>query len=170
MSQKAITVYTPSSAAPHIYAEDDAQIYRALFGGASGITEADELLACTIRDNNTVRLASGVYSNQGFMVCVPHGSYEDLSVESGTQNMYRKDIVVADFTRGGGDTADTHVFRVIKGTPASSAAAAAVPEVSQDDLRSGGNRRQEILYQINIDGLSIGSIERVSNYIGNVYQ
>lgn len=64
MSQKAITIYTPASADPHIYAEDDAQIFRALFGGASGITEADDSLACSIINNNTVRLAPGVYSNQ----------------------------------------------------------------------------------------------------------
>ena len=37
MGQKAITIYTPDSATPHIYAEDDAQIHRALIG-SSGIT------------------------------------------------------------------------------------------------------------------------------------
>ena len=57
MAQKAITIYTPPDAAPHIYAEDDAQLYRAIFG-RSGITEGDEMLACSLVDNNTVRLAS----------------------------------------------------------------------------------------------------------------
>lgn len=170
MSQKAITIYTPASADPHIYAEDDAQIFRALFGGSSGITEADDALACSIINNNTVRLAPGVYSNQGFMVCVPGGSYEDLTIESGMQGMYRKDLIIADFQRGGGDTADTHVFTVVKGTAAASEATAAVPTLTQDDLRTGGNHRQEALYQINIDGLVISSIERVADYIGAVYQ
>ena len=110
MAQKAITIYTPPDAAPHIYAEDDAQLYRAIFG-RSGITEGDEMLACSLVDNNTVRLASGTFVNQGYIVCVPGGSYEDLTVESGTQNMYRKDLLVAEFARGGGSAADTHVFR-----------------------------------------------------------
>lgn len=64
MAQKAITIYTPPDAAPHIYAEDDAQLYRAIFG-RSGITEGDEMLACSLVDNNTVRLASGTFVNQG---------------------------------------------------------------------------------------------------------
>ena len=62
------------------------------------------MLACSLVDNNTVRLASGTFVNQGYIVCVPGGSYEDLTVESGTQNMYRKDLLVAEFARGGGST------------------------------------------------------------------
>lgn len=168
MAQKAITVYTPTTAAPHIYAEDDAQVYRAIFG-KSGITEGDEMLACSIADNNTVRLASGTFVNQGYLVCVPGGSYENLSVESGTQNLFRKDLVVADFTRGGGENADTHVFKVLKGTAAASQSAAALPTLTQENLGSGGSRRQEAIFQININGLSIASIERVAPYVGSFY-
>lgn len=168
MAQKAITIYTPSSAAPHIYAEDDAQVYRAIFG-KSGITEGDEMLACSLIDNNTVRLASGTFVNQGYLICVPGGSYEDLKVDSGTQNLFRKDLVIAEFVRGGGDVADTHVFKVIKGTAAASEGAAVVPRLTQDNLSSGGNKRQEALYQININGLSISSITRVAPYVGSFY-
>ena len=168
MAQKAITVYTPTTAAPHIYAEDDAQVYRAIFG-KSGITEGDEMLACSIIDNNTVRLASGTYVNQGYLVCVPGGSYENLNVQSGTQNLFRKDLVVAEFTRGGGTSADTHVFKVIKGTAAASEAAAALPSLTKEDLSKGGSRRQEALFQININGLSIASITRIAPYVGSYY-
>ena len=168
MAQKAITIYTPPDAAPHIYAEDDAQLYRAIFG-RSGITEGDEMLACSLVDNNTVRLASGTFVNQGYIVCVPGGSCEDLTVESGTQNMYRKDLLVAEFARGGGSAADTHVFRVVKGVPAASASAASDPVLTQDNLASGGNKRQEALYRINVNGLSIESIERVAPYVGSFY-
>lgn len=168
MAQKAITIYTPTSAAPHIYAEDDAQVYRAIFG-RSGITEGDGMLACSIVDNNTVRLASGTFVNQGYLVCVPGGSNEDLSVESGTQNLFRKDLVVADFTRGGGDVADSHVFKVLKGTAAASQGAAALPTLIQENLGSGGSRHQEPIFQINISGLSIASIDRVASFVGSFY-
>lgn len=168
MAQKAITIYTPTSAAPHIYAEDDAQVYRSIFG-KSGITEGDDMLSCSIVDNNTVRLQSGTFVNQGYLICVPGGSYEDLNVESGTQNLYRKDMIVADFTRGGGEVADSHVLKVLKGTAAASKAAATLPTLVQENLSSGGSCRQEALYQINIDGLSIASIERIAPYVGSYY-
>lgn len=168
MAQKAITIYTPSTASPHIYAEDDAQVFRAIFG-KSGITEGDEMLACSIVDNNTVRLASGMYVNQGYLICVPGGFYEDLSVDSGTQNMYRKDLVIAEFVRGGGDTADAHVFKVIKGTAAASEAGAVVPTLTAEELSSGGSMRQEAIYQVNISGLSIVSVTRIAPYVGSFY-
>ena len=169
MGQKAITIYTPAADGAHIHAEDDAQLNRARFNG-SGITLCDNALACTVVNNNTVRLASGQYSNQWYMIAVVGGTTADLTVDSGSAGEYRKDLIVADFIRGGGDTADTHVFTVIKGTPAASAASATDPTLTQEDLSTGGSHRQEALYRINISGTEITSIERVANYVGNVYQ
>ena len=169
MGQKAITIYTPASAGAHIHAEDDAQLNRARFGG-SGITLADNALACTVVNNNTVRLASGQYSNQGYMIAVVGGTTADLTVDSGVAGEYRRDLVVADFIRGGGDTADQHTFTVIKGTPAASASAATDPELTQEDLSTGGSHRQEALYRIKISGTEISEVERVATYVGNVYQ
>lgn len=169
MGQKAITIYTPSDATPHIYAEDDAQLHRGMIGG-SGIMLADNNLACTIVNNNTVRLASGLYSNQGYIIVVEGGTTADLSVESGTAGAYRHDLVVAHFTRGSGNTADSHVFEVVRGADASSAAGAADPTLTQDDLTIGGSERSEAVYRLTINGTTIESVERVANYIGNIYQ
>lgn len=169
MGQKAITIYTPSGTTPHIYAEDDAQVHRALIG-SSGITLADNKLACTKVNNNTVRLASGVYSVQGYLIAVQGGTTADLTVDSGSSGAYRHDLVVADFTRGGGATADTFEFVIVKGTNATSAGAAVDPSLTQNDLTAGGSRRQEALYRLIINGTTLSSIERVANYIGNVYQ
>lgn len=170
MSQKAITIYTPSTAAAHIYAEDDAQVHRALIGSSSGITLADNMLACTIVNDNTVRLASGMYSMQGYLLSIPNGSTESLSVASGAAGTYRHDLIVADFTRGGGDSADTLTFHIVQGESAASEAAAADPSLTQNDLTTGGSRRQEALYRLIISGTTLSSAVRIAPYIGNVYQ
>ena len=169
MAMKGITIYTPDTATPHIYAEDDAQIHRALIG-SSGITLADNQLACTKVNDNTVRLASGLYSMQGYMLSVQPGTTQDLTIDSGSAGAYRHDLVVADFVRGGGDTADAFEFKVVKGTNATSAGAAADPSITQDNLITGGSHRQEIVFRVLISGTEISSIERVAPYIGNVYQ
>ena len=169
MAQKAITIYTPDSATPHIYAEDDAQIHRALIG-SSGITLADNQLACTIVNDNKVRLASGLYSMQGYMLAVQSGTTQDLTVDSGSGGAYRHDLVVAEFIRGGGDTADTFEFKVIKGTNANSESGAADPTLTQNDLTTGGSQRQEALYRLIINGTELASVVRIAPYIGNVYQ
>lgn len=169
MGMKAITIYTPDTETPHIYAEDDAQIHRALIG-SSGITLADNQLVCTIVNDNTVRLASGLYSMQGYMLSVQAGTSQDLTIDSGSAGAYRHDLIVADFVRGGGNTSDTFVFKIIKGTNATSAGAAADPVITQDDLRNGGSHRQEILYRVVISGTEISAVERVASFVGNVYQ
>lgn len=169
MGQKAITIYTPTSASAHIYAEDDAQLNRARFGG-SGITQADDMLACTIVNDNLIRLSSGQYSNQGYMIAVTGGTTADLVVDSGAAGEYRHDLVVSEFIRGGGDTADTHTFVIVKGTAAISASAAEDPALTQDDLATGGSHRQEALYRLIINGTTLASVERVASYVGNVYQ
>lgn len=169
MGMKAITIYTPASSEAHIFAEDEAQLNRARFGG-SGITQADNMLACTIVNDNTVRLASGQYSMQGYMIAVTGGTTQDLVVDSGVAGAYRNDLVIAEFIRGGGDTADAYVFKVIKGTEAASESETADPELTQEDLATGGDTRQEALYRLKIAGTTLSSVERVANYVGNVYQ
>lgn len=168
MAQKAITIYTPDTQDPHIYAEDDAQIYRAIFG-SSGITDADNRLAASIIGNNAIRMASGVYSNQGYLLCIPAGETLDLTIGSGTAGVYRRDLIVADFQRGGGMQADVHELKVIAGAQASSLEEATQPALTQDNIASGGSRRQEALYEVVISGTTITACNRLANYVGGFY-
>lgn len=168
MAQKAITIYTPTTESAHIYAEDDALIHRAVFGG-SGITEADEKLAYEVIDNNTVRVYSGCYCNSGFLHIIPHGSYIDLTIVSGTEGLYRRDLIVSDFTRGGGDVSDTLVFSVLTGTESSTESGAAAPALIQNDIAGNGARRQEAIYQILLNGASIQSVTRIAPYTAEIY-
>lgn len=172
MGMKAITIYTPATAEPHIYAEDDAQVHRALIG-SSGITLADSKLACSVLNANTVRIASGLYSMQGYLLSVVSGTYQDLTVDSGSAGAYRHDLVIADFVRGSGSTADAFTFQILKGTNATSEAGAADPTIIQEDLTGetvSGVHRQEVLYRLLISGTDTPVVERVAPYIGNVYQ
>lgn len=168
MAQKAITIFTPDTEDPHIYAEDDAQVHRAIFGG-SGITDADDMLAATIVDNNTIRLASGLYSNQGYLHVVPAGETLSLTIGSGTADVYRRDLIVSEFVRGGGSTSDSLLFKVIAGTEAPNLSEAQRPSLTQDNIAAGGSTRQEALYEVVISGTTITEINRIADYIGSFY-
>lgn len=169
MAQKAITIYTPSTVPAHIYAEDDAQIHRGLIGG-SGILQADEQLLCTVAGATTVSMASGVYSNQGFLLVIEGGTAVTFSVDLPSAGAYRKDLLVADFIRGGGNEPDAHTFHIVKGTEASSSDAAADPALIENDLITGGLQRQEALWRVLADENGVTGVERVASYIGAVYQ
>ena len=169
MAQKAITIYTPSTVPAHIYAEDDAQIHRGLIGG-SGILQADEQLLCSVTGATTVAMASGVYSNQGFLIVIEGGTAVTFSVDLPSAGAFRKDLLVADFIMGGGNQPDVHTFHIVKGTEASSSEAAADPALIENDLITGGLQRQEALWRVLVDENGVTGVERVAGYIGAVYQ
>ena len=78
--------------------------------------------------------------------------------------------MVAEFIRGGGDVADQHVLRVIQGADSATESGATDPVLTQDDLAAGGTTRQEALYRLRINGTTLAAVERVADYVGNVYQ
>lgn len=156
MSQKAITINTPSSASAHITADDDAFILNSVLGEKSGILGS---LTCRKVSNNTVRLSGGGASNMGYALHVPKGESEDLTVTSGTQGLSRHDLVVAEFKRGSSTTADQLVFKVVTGT---AAATPADPALTESDLLSAGSVNQVALFRIVISGTTLSSIEQVA--------
>ena len=104
MGQKALTIYTPSSAEPHITAEDDAFIFNSIFKGESGILGS---LACVKIDTSTVRLSGGGVIYNGRILWIPTGQTLNLTIVDGRVN-----YIVAEFTAGGGDTADSYEIKV----------------------------------------------------------
>lgn len=170
MAQKGITLYTKTEDAAHISAGDDAAIYRAVFGSSSGITEADNKLACTRINDTIVQIDTGVFSNQGFMLRVDAAI--NLAVDVGQAGFFRKDLVVAEYVIGGGATSDVHVLKVIKGTQNATEGLAVAPTLEQDDLITGtaGDIRQEALFQLALSGTTLsGTITRIADYIGSYY-
>lgn len=168
MGQKGITLYTKTADAAHITAGDDAAIYRALLGSTSGITEADDQLAAARVSDTSVSIATGVFSNQGFMLRVD--APITLAVEVGQAGFNRNDLVVAEYTIGGGATSDVHILKVIKGTQ--TAGSAADPTLEQDSLITGtaGDKRQEPLYRLTLAGTTLsGTITRIADFVGSYY-
>ena len=79
---KGITVNTAPEAEPHIYAEDDAAVYQAIFGG-DGVSTIGQACKATILSNNKVRVADGVICVGGHMARIPYGEYEDCEIMNG---------------------------------------------------------------------------------------
>lgn len=156
MGQKAITIYTPSGSTAHIAAEDDAFIYRTLLGGTSGILGS---LTCVRVDDNTVRLSGGGVSNRGYILWIPDGTTLELTVDSGSAGQNRVDVVAAEFVRGGGETADTHAIKVIKGTAVSGTPSA--PVMATSSLLSAGNVNRVALFAVTVTGTEITGITRI---------
>lgn len=165
MSQKAVVINLPESEESNFYAEDMASIINGLLGCRSGILPTGNQLAAQKINNNTIRLSSGDYSNQGYIIRVPGGESVDLTVENGYQDLKRYDLLISEFRRTA--SGESHEFKVIKGTAALSPS---VPTLTQGNLNNGAELRQEAIYLIKINGLNIETITRQASIISPTAQ
>lgn len=158
---KGITVNTTPEAEPHIYAEDDAAIYQAIFGG-DGVSTIGQACKATVLSNNKVRIADGVICVGGHIARIPYGEYEDCEIMNGQSGKNRNDIIVAKFETTGTGGIDTMTCEVIRGTAGETAVD---PELTQDDIYAGGKVREYPLYRVKIEGLSITAVEQMFRII-----
>lgn len=158
---KGITVNTTPEAEPHIYAEDDAAIYKAIFGG-DGVSTIGQACKATVLSNNKVRIADGVLCVDGHMARIPYGEYEDCEIMNGQSGKNRNDIIVAKFETTGTGGIDTMTCEAIQGIAGETAVD---PELTQDDIYAGGKVREYPLYRVKIEGLSITAVEQMFRII-----
>lgn len=157
MGQKAITIYTPDGETPHISADDDAFIYRTIFGAESGILGG---LTCMKSSGNSLRLTGGGVMNRGRILRIPDGEEVELTVANGTAGYRRYDSVIAELIKGGGDTADIFRIRLLTGAPAADAPQA--PSLTKSSLLNQGDCHQVELFRVLIEGTDISSVNRVA--------
>ena len=158
---KALNINTPPEAEPHIYAEDDAAIYKAIFGG-DGVSTIGQACKATVLSNNKVRIADGVLCVDGHMARIPYGEYEDCEIMNGQSGKNRNDIIVAKFETTGTGGIDTMTCEAIQGIAGETAVD---PELTQDDIYAGGKVREYPLYRVKIEGLSITAVEQMFEII-----
>ena len=158
---KALNINTPPEAEPHIYAEDDAAIYKTIFGG-DGVSTIGQACKATVLSNNKVRIADGVLCVDGHMARIPYGEYEDCEIMNGQSGKSRNDIIVAKFETTGTGGIDTMTCEVIQGIAGEMAVD---PELTQDDIYAGGKVREYPLYRVKIEGLSITAVEQMFEII-----
>lgn len=156
MGQKAITIYTPDTAQPHITAEDDAFIYSSFYNVKSGIIGN---LTCTKTDDNTVLLSGGGVMNRGHILRIPDGETLALNVENGTAGYKRYDCVAAEFIKGGGEDADVYHIKIVRGTP--SLGTPAVPELTKSSLVNKRDSNIIELFRLYIDGTKLSRIDQI---------
>ena len=154
---KGITINTAPEAEPHIYAEDDAAVYQAIFGG-DGVSTIGQACKATVLSNNKVRIADGVICVGGHMARIPYGEYCDCEIANGQSGKNRNDIIVAKFLTTGTGGIDTMTCEVKEGVADTTATD---PALTQDDIYAGGKIRECPLYRVKIEGLSIVAVERL---------
>lgn len=144
----------------HVTSQEDRNAYIAIFGGATCIIKGiDTELAATVVSANEVQISDGMLVAEGCTACIERGTSDSLAIENGAQGMQRIDLIVARYTRDAGTAVEDMQLAVIKGT--ASATSPAVPVHTSGLIADGDSPVDFPLYRVNINGISITSVERI---------
>lgn len=156
-------IITGYRAEPHITSAQDRAVNQGAFGQGSYILDVGTQLAAEIVTANEIRVHDGALSMQGCTASIDQGAYDTLEISNGSQGMLRTDLIVARYTKAAGTNIEDVELVVIEGTPAASSPA--TPTYNTGDIQAGDSPVDFPLYQVNIDGVAIDSVELLADVV-----
>lgn len=162
-------IITGYRAEAHITAQQDRDTNISIFGSDTHILEIGSQLAATIISANEVQIADGLMIAQGCTAEIARGTTESLAISNGSQGMYRTDLIVARYSKDAGTAVESMDLVVIEGTPAASNPQ--TPAYTSGTIAEGDTTVDFPLYKVNIDGISITSVDclvDITSIIGQI--
>lgn len=148
---------------PHVTSQQLRDTNIGTFGGGTHILDVGSQMAATVISANEVQIADGVVICEGCTAEVARGTTESMTIENGSQGMLRTDLIVARYTKTAGTAVEAMTLAVIKGTPAASNPA--TPAYNTGLIADGDSPVDFPLYKVNLDGISITSVDALVDTI-----
>lgn len=143
---------------PHVTSQQERNTNIAIFGNdARIIGGVNSELEATVVSANLVEISDGMIVCEGCTAEIPRGTNDSLIIENGEQGMKRIDLIVARYTRNANTGAESMELVVIKGT--SAASDPVEPSYNTGLIADGDSPVDFPIYQVNIDGISITSVD-----------
>lgn len=159
-----MNIITGYRAEPHITAQQDRDVNIGIFGASAKILKGvGSEMAATVVSANEVEIADGALVAEGCTAEIQRGTTESITIENGEQGMKRIDLIVARYTRNSGTAVESMELAVVKGT--SAASNPAVPSYNTGTIADGDSPVDFPIYQVNIDGISITSVDALVNVV-----
>lgn len=157
-----MNIITGYRAEPHITAQQDRNVNMGIFGAGTYIVNIGSKMAATVVSANEITVADGLLVAEGCTAEIERGTSESLEIANGSQGMLRKDLIVARYTKASGTGVEDMQLAVITGTPAASNPA--LPSYNTGSIVQGDTLVDFPLYTVNLDGISIESVDRMVEY------
>lgn len=141
----------------HVTADNAGHFNAQLVGEDSFVFGSGKKFEFNINSNNEIRVYDGQGCVNGRHFEMPSGTYEDLPISNGAQNMERNDLIVARYSIDPDTGIESISLAVIEGEPSSS--------TPSDPAYNGGSVLENAptvdfpLYRVKIVGLSIESVD-----------
>lgn len=152
----AIEIVTGLQEEPHVTPNDIGGFQQGVVGTKDYLMGVGKKAKATLVSNNSVRIDDGELVMQGVHFRILPGTYENVTINNGSQNMKRKDLIVARYTKNSGNGIENITLAVLQGTPVSGTAVAPVPTTG--DIRAGALKHEMPLYVVELNGLNVVSV------------
>ena len=140
----------------HIKSEDAGAFNAALIGSGQYVMDTGNKFSGSIINNNTVRILDGEGIMYGRHFRIEPGSYEDMTIDTGTAGKNRIDLIVMEYSKNADDETESVQLKVIKGTETSGTAS--VPSYTDGDILDGASKNQMPLYKVALAGVVLSTI------------
>lgn len=145
---------TGHAGTPHVTSSDHGSFNAAVFGEGNYVTNRGSRFATTVISNNSIRIADGDIVMQGRHIRLNEGTYVDLTIENGTQGMFRNDLIVVRYTKDSISGIEDCNLVVIKGS--ASVGSATDPGYTSGDIINDHVLVADMpLYRVPLDGLNV---------------
>lgn len=145
----------------HVTSAQFRQFIEGTVGSLSCILQTGEHLEPELASNNLLRVKSGMMCHHGNISGIDNGTYDEITIQNGTQGMKRIDLVVNRYTIEEETEIEKNEWVVIQGTPAESNPT--VPAYTEGDLRNGDLVDDCPVFEVELDGINVAEVRKRLN-------
>lgn len=152
-------IISGKTGSPHVTSQQFRQIFEGIIGDESCILPCGENLTPELQTNNSLKIRSGLMYHHGNVSTVELGTYDEVTIQNGTQGMKRIDLVVNRYTREEESGTEKNEWIVIQGTP--HASSPVVPDYTEGNLQDGDLVDDCPYLEVHLDGINVTEVKQL---------
>ena len=128
-------IITGKTGRPHVTSRQFRGMMEGIIGQDSYVITHGENLEPELMTNNKLKIKSGMMCHHGNISTVEIGTYDEVTIQNGTQGMKRIDLIVNRYSKEEGSEIEENNWVVIQGIP--SAETPVAPAYTEGNLQEG---------------------------------
>lgn len=152
-------IVTGKTGTPHVTSRQFRGMMEGIIGQDSYIITHGENLEPELVTNNKLKIKSGMMCHHGNISTVEIGTYDEATIQNGTQGMKRIDLIVNRYSKVEGTGIEENNWVVIQGTPAAEDPVA--PEYTEGNLQEGDLVDDCPVFEAHLDGINVTEIKKL---------
>lgn len=159
-------IISGKTGSPHVTSQQFRQIFEGIIGDESCILPCGENLTPELQTNNSLKIRSGLMYHHGNLSTVELGTYDEVTIQNGTQGMKRIDLVVNRYTREEESGTEKNEWIVIQGTP--HASSPVVPDYTEGNLQDGDLVDDCPYLEVHLDGINVTEVKQLLTVMDSI--